>query len=197
MTSPTNALGRLGRALFLSGAALALALFGTSCDHLDDPHDHSGDHDAVTTVTLTLVAQGTTDTTRVTWEDLDGIGGNNPNRIDTLILRPGSIYVGAVQFENRAESPVENINEEVLEDANEHQVFYAVSNSLGQVTVLDKDGKGLPLGLTFSIATTTTAAAVPGSLTLSLYHYDSESSKSGTDPADETDVEVTFPLLVR
>lgn len=197
MTSFSKAIRRCGRMLLSSVAALSLVLFGTSCDHLNDPHDHSGDHDAVTTVTLTLVAQGTTDTTRVTWEDLDGIGGNNPNRIDTLLLKPGAIYLGSVQFENRAESPAENINEKVLEDANEHQVFYAVSNSLGQVTVLDKDGRGLPLGLTFSIATTTTAAAVPGSLTLSLYHYDSESSKNGTDPADETDVEVTFPLLVR
>ncbi len=197
MTSPTIALRRRGRMLITSAAALALALFLTSCDHLSDPHDHSNDHDAITTVTLTLVAQGTTDTTRVTWEDLDGIGGNNPNRIDTLVLKPGAIYLGSVQFENRAESPVENINEEVLEDANEHQVFYAVSNSLGQATVLDKDGKGLPLGLVFSLNTTTAAAAVPGTLTLSLYHYESESSKNGTDPADETDVEVTFPLLVR
>ena len=196
MTSFSNAIRFGGRMMLMSVLAMTFALFGTSCDHLDDPHDHDHDHDAVTTVTLTLVAQGTTDTTRVTWEDLDGIGGNNPNRIDTLFLKPGSIYVGSVQFENRAESPVENINEEVLEDANEHQVFYAVSNSLGQVTVLDKDGKGLPLGLVFSLSTTTAAAAVPGTLTLSLYHYESESSKNGTDPADETDVEVTFPLLV-
>lgn len=197
MNTSSNALQRCRRMMLTSVTALTLALLGTSCDHLGDPHDHSGDHDAVTTVTLTLVAQGTTDTTRVTWEDLDGVGGNNPNRIDTLFLKPGAIYLGSVQFENRAESPVENITEEVLEDADEHQVFYTVSNSLGQVTVLDKDGRGLPLGLTFSIATTTAAAAVPGSLTLSLYHYESESAKNGTDLADETDVEVTFPLIVR
>lgn len=197
MTSSTNALRRFGRIFLTSAFAASMSLFGTSCDHLHDPHDHDHDHDAVTTVVLTLVAQGSNDTTRVTWEDLDGIGGNNPNRIDTLFLRPGTIYVGSVQFENRAESPAKNLTEDVLEDANEHQVFYAVSNSLGQVSVLDKDGRGLPLGLTFSISTTTTAAAVPGSLTLSLYHYDSESSKNGTDPADETDVEVTFPLILR
>lgn len=195
LSSVTLRLG--GRMMLMSVLAMTLALFGTSCDHLDDPHDHYDDHDAVTTVTLTLVAQGTTDTTRVTWEDLDGIGGTNPSRIDTLFLKPGAIYLGSVQFENRAESPAKNITEEVLDDADEHQVFYAVSDSLGKVTVLDKDGRGLPLGLVFSISTTTTAAAVPGRLTLSLYHYESESSKNGTDPADETDVEVTFPLLVR
>lgn len=197
MTSFSNAIRRSGPRVLTSVAALSLALFGTSCDHLSDPHDHSNDHDAITTVTLTLVAQGTTDTTRVTWEDLDGIGGNNPNRIDTLFLRPATIYLGSVNFENRAKSPLENVTEGVLEDADEHQVFYAVSNSLGQVTVLDKDGKGLPLGLVFSLSTTTAAAAVPGALTLSLYHFESESSKNGTDPADETDVEVTFPMLLR
>lgn len=175
----------------------AMALIATSCDHLNDPHDHVDDHDAVTTVTLTLVAQGTTDTTRVMWEDLDGIGGNNPNRIDTLFLRPATIYLGSVSFENRAKSPAANITEEVLREADEHQVFYAVSNSLGQVQVLDKDGKGLPLGLVYTLSTSATAAGVPGVLTLSLYHYESESSKNGTDPADETDVEVTFPMILR
>jgi hypothetical protein len=165
MNTSSNALQRCRRMMLTSVTALTLALLGTSCDHLGDPHDHSGE--------------------------------NNPNRIDTLFLKPGAIYLGSVQFENRAKSPVENITEEVLEDADEHQVFYTVSNSLGQVTVLDKDGRGLPLGLTFSIATTTAAAAVPGSLTLSLYHYESESAKNGTDLADETDVEVTFPLIVR
>ncbi|MBU3699702.1 MAG: type 1 periplasmic binding fold superfamily protein [Candidatus Kapabacteria bacterium] len=177
--------------------ALSLTFVLTSCDHLDDPHDHDHDHEAVTTVTLELIEQGTTDTTRVTWEDLDGIGGNNPNRIDTLALKSGKTYLGTVRFENRAKSPAENITEEVLEDANEHQVFFAVTNQLGVVTVLDKDGRGLPLGLVYSIATTDTQAAEPGTLTLSLYHYESESSKNGTDPADETDVEVTFPLIVR
>ncbi|MBU3680041.1 MAG: type 1 periplasmic binding fold superfamily protein [Candidatus Kapabacteria bacterium] len=177
--------------------ALTLTFVLTSCDHLDDPHDHSGDHDAVTTVTLTLVAQGTSDTTRVTWEDLDGIGGNNPNRIDTLFLRPATIYLGSVTFENRATSPTENITEEVLKEADEHQVFYAVSNSLGEVQILDKDGRGLPLGLVYSLSTAATAASVPGVLTLSLYHFDSESSKNGTDPADETDVEVSFPMILR
>lgn len=197
MPLSNNAARRAGRTLLVAFFAASVSLIGTSCDHLNDPHDHDHDHDAVTTVTLTLVAQGTTDTTRVTWEDLDGIGGNNPNRIDTLFLRPATIYTGSVYFENRAKSPIENVTEEVLEDANEHQVFYAVSNSLGQVQVLDKDGRGLPLGLVYTLSTTATAAAVPGALTLSLYHYDSESSKNGTDPADETDVEVSFPLILR
>jgi hypothetical protein len=193
----TNSAIAFGRSLSAAFAVAAMALIASSCDHLDDPHDHDHDHDAVTTVMLELIEQGTTDTTRVTWEDLDGIGGNNPNRIDTLALKTGKTYLGTVRFENRAKSPAENITEEVLEDADEHQVFYTVSNSLGQVTVLDKDGRGLPLGLTFSIATTTAAAAVPGALTLSLYHYESESSKNGTDPADETDVEVSFPMILR
>ncbi|MEN9281789.1 MAG: hypothetical protein RL594_724 [Bacteroidota bacterium] len=197
MTSSRSAFRRFGRMLRIALAVVSTGLIGTSCDHLSDPHDHSQDHDAVTTVTLTLVAQGTTDTTRVTWEDLDGVGGNNPNRIDTLFVKPGAVYFGTVQFENRAESPVKNITEEVLQDANEHQIFYAVSNSLGQITVLDKDGRGLPLGLTFSMATTIATTAVPGALTISLYHFGTESSKNGTDPADETDVEVTFPLILR
>lgn len=197
MANSHCALRRVAQMLFLFAVTLSSGLLATSCDHLSDPHDHAGDHEVVTTVTLTLVEQGTTDTTRVTWEDLDGIGGNNPNRIDTLILRPAAVYVGTVQFENRTESPTKSITNEVLQDANEHQIFYAVSNSLGQITVLDKDGRGLPLGLTFSMSTTIAATAVPGALTVSLYHYESESSKNGTDPADETDVEVTFPLILR
>lgn len=186
----------------LSAGILAVALIATSCHMLHDPmdhddRDHHDDHDAVTTVHLELVAQGTTDTTRVTWEDLDGVGGNNPNRIDTLVLKSGTIYIGSVRFEDAKDSPVEDLTKEVLEEADEHQVFFSVSNGIGQVSVLDKDGKGLPIGLVYMLTTPQDRSESNGVLTVSLSHFDSPSSKNGRDPSAETDIEVAFPLVLK
>ena len=181
---------------------LSLSMVLTSCLQMLDPHDdehddhHNDDHSAVTTVTLQLIEHGTSDTTRVVWEDLDGVGGNNPNRIDTLTLKPGKTYIGSIRFENSTNAQTVDLTSEVRQESDEHQVFYAVSDSLGRVTVVDQDERGLPIGLSYLFDTAQTPSE-KGSLTVSLYHYATQSSKNGTDPASETDVEVTFPLVLR
>ena len=39
-------------------------------------------------------------------------------------------YQGAVRFLNETETPAEEITDEVLEEADEHQVFYTTSDGL-------------------------------------------------------------------
>ena len=38
---------------------------------------------------------------------------------------------------------------------------------------------------------------LPATLKITLYHYDEKSDKNGTDPGNETDLEVVFPVVVR
>ena len=180
----------------LMAAFLTMVLVGCSDPFHDD---HSGDeHDVITTVTLILSnVADTNDYITAVWEDIDGIGGANPNRIDSIILRKGAAYKCSVSFENRSVSPVIDVTQDIRTDGNNHQVFYNISNGLGQIIIEDIDARNLPVGLLFGLATSMDAAAVPGNLTVSLYHYDSESDKTGTNRGNETDIEVVFPMFVR
>lgn len=166
-------------------------------DPFHDDHSHD-EHDVITTVTLRFAnVADSTDTLTVVWEDIDGIGGANPNRIDSVRLRKASAYTCNVRFENRSVNPVIDVTQDVQSDRDYHQVFYDLSTYLGQITVEDVDSRNLPLGLRFRLITPMDASAVPGNLMLSLYHFDNEADKTGTTRGSETDIEVAFPMYVR
>ena len=201
-TALTQAFKRMyGGAVSAVFSVFVVAVLSTAfsaCNLLSDPHDdHSDDHDVITTVRMSLTTMGLNDTTDYTWEDIDGIGGNNPNRIDTVFLESGKQYSGMLNLTNRAKSPAEDMTSEIREDADEHQIFYTLSNNLGTITVTDRDGRNLPLGLTFTVGVEAMRAGLSGTMKVTLYHYDDESDKNGTDPSNETDVEVSFPVVVR
>ena len=179
----------------LSAAAVA-AFFVTACsEHGSDPHDHA-DHDVVTTIVLELTAAGPAMAPqRVTWEDLDGPGGANPNRIDTIVLIPGVTYTGRVTIANRSVSPEEDLTPTIEAERDNHQFFYTLSEGLGTLTITDKDSRQLPVGLAFDLVQSGSAQA--GTLGLQLSHFDNAASKNGTTPSDETDVSVVFPVVVR
>ncbi len=172
---------------------MALGLIGCS-EHGHD-HDH-GDHDVVTTLELVLSASDTTIGDQVfTWEDLDGPGGANPNRIDTVVLRPGMTYTGRLRVANRSVSPARDITATIESERDYHQFFYQLSAGLGTLTITDKDSRQLPVGLTFTV--TQEGAASSGTLAVQLSHFDNATSKNGTTPSDETDISVVFPVVVR
>lgn len=174
-------------------SVITLVLIGCS-EHGHD-HDHS-DHDVVTTIELELTAADTTLGKQiVVWEDLDGPGGANPNRIDTLSLQPGMTYSGRVRVANRSVSPARDLTSTIEAERDYHQFFYALSDGLGTLTITDKDSRQLPVGLTFGLVQSGSAQA--GTLGLQLSHFDDSSTKNGTAPSDETDISVVFPVVVR
>lgn len=183
----------------LLALAMITAVFSlTGCkDPFHDDHSHD-EHDVITTVTLRFVnTADSNDVVTAVWEDIDGIGGANPNRIDSIKLKKAATYACNVSFENRSVTPVVNVTQDIQNDRNYHQVFYDLSSYLGQITVEDLDARNLPVGLRFRMMTPMDASAVPGQLKLSLYHYDNESDKTGTTRGSETDIEVAFPTFVQ
>lgn len=173
---------------------LTFALSGCS-EHGSDPHDHA-EHDVVTTIELELTASDTTMGTQViTWEDLDGPGGANPTRIDTVVLRPGMSYAGRVRVMNRSVSPVEDLTRTIEAERDNHQFFYQLSTGLGTLTITDKDSRQLPVGLSFAVVQS--GATTSGTLAVQMSHFDNAASKDGVTPSDETDVSVVFPVVVR
>ena len=176
------------------GASLCLLAL-SACD--DDPDDTgAGDTELITTVNVVMVGGGSTQT--LSFRDVDGPGGNDGVTTGAT-LAPNTTYTFATSFLDESESPAENKNTEITEEANEHQVFYILQGINGTVETSDVDGNARPLGL---VGTLTTGAAGTGSLRVVLRH---EPNKTAAGVADgditnaggETDIDVTFPVVIQ
>lgn len=168
----------------------------TSCEK-DDP-EVPNEEELITTVTYTLTPTGGGSAVEFQFQDLDGDGGNAPV-ITNGTLEANTTYTGSITLLNEAETPAEDITEEVEEEAEEHQLFFTVATANATVVYTDADGNGNPIGLA---TTVTTGDASTGTLTVTLRH---EPDKGATDVSDgditnaggETDIEVTFDVTIQ
>lgn len=181
---------------FLSFAALlALPLLLTSCDK-DDPIIPN-EEELITTVNYTL----TSDDGQVvvlSFVDLDGDGDNLPTIMGGT-LSANTVYSGSLELLNEAESPAEDITEEVQAEDDEHQFFFQSTIDGMVISYTDQDADGNPVGLKTNI---TTGAPNSGSLTVILKHEpvkDAAGVSAGdiTNAQGETDIQVTFPIDVQ
>jgi hypothetical protein len=165
-----------------------LLFTGCKDDDVIKPDDDNVE-ELITTVELSFTEDGNTTVFR--FADPDGDGGNAPTETDTVKLRANTSYKLAVRFLDESDaSDVEDITEEVQEEADEHLVCYSVHGGT-TVTITDKDGNNLDLGLAADVTTTDAAA---GTFTISLKHQ--PEVKNGSCDVGETDVEVRFALEV-
>jgi hypothetical protein len=139
----------------------------------------------------THAASGSSDT--VWFRDADGPGGAAPTEHDTIRLLSGRSYSVALSLLNESNpTDVEDITAEVRDEAADHQVFYTVGGPGLSVAYADQDDNGLPLGL----STTQTTTESPGTLTVTLKHQPGLKSSTSTIATGETDVEVTFVVVM-
>lgn len=141
----------------------------------DDGGGGGNEEEVITTVTLTFTPAGGGAAVVAEFDDPDGDGGNPPTT-DPVDLAAGTTYTLTVGFQNRLETPPEEITDEVRDEGVEHQVFFtgtavngpATSNPAAPLTHSygDQDAAGNPLGLTSTIA----ATAGTGTLTVTLRH---------------------------
>ncbi|MBK7534443.1 MAG: hypothetical protein IPI49_03530 [Myxococcales bacterium] len=147
------------------------ALLG-ACD--DDEHNHN-ENEVITTVILTFTPAAGGAAVTATFNDPDGDGGAAPT-VDPINLVAATTYTAAVRFENRLETPAEDITVEVADEATEHQVFFTgtavngpASNQTGAAlthSYADTDAGGLPIGLANSFV----AARGTGTMLVTLRH---------------------------
>lgn len=180
--------------------ATGLLIFGvlvTSCkkDKVQEPNDE----EIITTMKLTFVPVGGGTTLTYQFRDADGAGGAAPTQ-DEIVLAPSQSYNVTVQILNETKSPAEDITLEVAAEADAHRFYYepeAGSNIV--VSGLDNDGNGVPVGITGTWTTSTTAI---GKIKVTLRHY------GGTPPGkavedlvnsskSNTDIEIEFNTKIQ
>lgn len=183
------------RTLTTLGLVMTLGL--AACD--DDPTSPEGnEQELITQVSITLTPVGGGAAVVSTIVDPDGLGPLPPLAQDNALdLAAGTTYNGSVQFLDASDpDDVEDITLEVIEEDDEHRVFYTVTGLAGvdvPLASLDVDGNGAPLGVTFQVVVDG-AADGSGSLRVLLSHFDDEPKGDGLTPSDETDADVSFAI---
>jgi hypothetical protein len=174
-------------------------LLFVACSSDDDAAPEPvNEEEVITTMIVTL--DGPDQSVTLEYQDLDGDGPDSATINVSEALIAGATYAGSIRLLNETEDPAENVTEEIEEEDDEHQFFYAPSSDLNvEVEYGNFDGNGNPLGTMFML---TTGEASSGALTFTLIH---EPDKSGdgvsegdiTNAGGSTDIEVTFELEVQ
>ncbi|WP_452218715.1 type 1 periplasmic binding fold superfamily protein [Lacinutrix undariae] len=186
---------------FLSVLFLSALTFN-SCSSDDDNPEAVNEEELITTVTAVFTPIGGGDVITLEYQDLDGDGAAEATTSVSGSFAQNTTYEGDVTFLNESTNPVEDITEEILEEGDDHQLFYQVTGTLNAITydegLVNYDSNGFPIGLQ-SVFTTTDAAS--GTITIVLRH---QPSKDATGVADgditnangSTDASVSFAVTV-
>ena len=173
---------------------LLTGLLFTACSDDDTPPAQVNEEEVITTLMVTLTSN-TGQTITLNSQDLDGDGPNDPTISVSAPLSVATTYSGVIELLNETVSPAEPIHEEVAEESAEHQFFYTQGGNINVTTNYeDFDGNGNPLGLSFSLSTT---SAGQGTMTFTLRHEPIKPNDGTLSGAGgETDISVTFPITI-
>lgn len=183
--------------------------FIVSCSDDEEPMEMEGEEEEeINQVMLTFTPDGGGDAVVATWFDPDGEGSGAP-MIDAINLAEGVSYTLGLTLTNTLGSTPEDITAEILEEADEHQLFFSftngifsdptgdgnVDNASDPINYNDQDGGGLPLGL----STSWTAGGhtdSPGSFNILLKHQPGAKTASSDSNTGSTDIDITLPLNI-
>ena len=179
---------------FLSTTIFATALIFSCSSDDDSTPDPVLEEEVITTMTITLTADGQADVILQT-QDLDGDGPDLPVVTVSGNLSSNTNYSGSITLLNETEDPAENMTEEIEEEDLAHQFFYSVGSGLdAQTDYNDADSEGNPLGLDFVLST---YSASSGSITFTLRHEPNKPNMGLEDAGGETDIEATFNVSIQ
>ena len=173
-----------------SQTIFALFFVFTAVQCSKDSPDEIHDHETINRVTLTVTrADGTS--TDYTWNE----GDNEP----TINLGANSTHQVSIAFYDVSDAAeVENITEEVIEEADEHFVFYEVASASLTISAASNDIRDSD-GIAININTEwTTGDASSGVVQAALIH--GPTSKTGSTRSSlggGTDVELNFPVEIQ
>ena len=175
-------------------ALLAIPFLYFSCsDDDDNTPEPINEEEVITTMTVTLVAHDGSGVVTMQTQDLDGEGPALPEVTVSGPISAASSYSGSVQFLNEMEDPAEDITEEVLEEADEHQVFFSASGLDLDFVYGDFDSNGNPLGTQFILAPNSSGS---GTITITLVHEPTKPNDGLDSAGGEIDIQTTFSVTV-
>ena len=191
---------------YLLYAVLTLFIF-TACEEDEAAPEEENEVEVFTDVKLVFTPTGGGAAVEAAAKDPDGAGVQELQVLDAINLAANTSYTLTMVIENCLESPCELMNEEIEEEDDEHQFFFAFTNdsftspagngnidsASDPINYNDSDGNGNSLGLNTSW---TTGSASSGTFTVQLQHQpDVKTATSGATDGD-TDFALTFNLNI-
>ena len=191
---------------YLLYAVLTLFIF-TACEEDEAAPEEENEVEVFTDVKLVFTPTGGGAAVEAAAQDPDGAGVQELQVLGAINLAANTSYTLTMVIENCIESPCELMNEEIEEEDDEHQFFFAFTNDAftspagngnidsasDPINYNDSDGNGNSLGLNTSW---TTGSASSGTFTVQLQHQpDVKTATSGSTDGD-TDFALTFNLNI-
>lgn len=198
------------KSLLTSTLLLTLLMVSACGDDESSAPAAENAEEVITDVRLIFTPQGSGATVTAVAQDPDGEGPQALQVQGDITLQAATTYELTLELIN-AENPVdiEDITEEIEEEANEHMFFFSwtdglfsnptgngnLDNRADAVNYEDSDGDGLPLGLT---TTWTTGPSAAGSFRVILKHQPDgiKTATSGANDGD-TDVDISWQIAIR
>ena len=191
---------------YLLYAVLTLFIF-TACEEDEVAPEEENEVEVFTDVKLVFTPVVGGAAVEAAAQDPDGAGVQELQVLGGINLKANTNYFLSMIIENCLEDPCELMNEEIEEEAEEHQFFYAFTNDIftspsgngnidnasDPINYIDVDGNGNPIGL---LSTWNTGSAKSGTFTIQLQHQpDVKTATSGATDGD-TDFALTFNLNI-
>lgn len=170
---------------------LFLLMQGCKKDPVTDPNEG----ELITTVRVKLKEKVSGAERVFEFKDLDGEGGAAPQKFDTIRLTRSANYDCTLQLLNESVNPAEDITQEVLAEADDHQFYLTPTQSLVTISILDKDGKGLPLGIASAWMASSNAGS--GVVNITLKHKPGKKAAGDLVSKGETDISLDFQLRIQ
>jgi hypothetical protein len=171
--------------------ALLISYCSSDEDEVDDIPELINEQEVITTVVLTFdSSDNPTQTIRWAVEE--------DNSLKFINLKANTEYQVGISFLDETDpSDVEDITEEVIEEADDHQVFYdfsdvSISYSSGTNDTIDSDGNPVYLNSLWT-------ASSSGSGIVQAFLIHEPTSKTGTSRdsfGGETDVAIDIPITI-
>ncbi|MBK8519052.1 MAG: type 1 periplasmic binding fold superfamily protein [Saprospiraceae bacterium] len=160
------------------------------------------EEELITTLSYTLIPETGGSNVTFSFQDIDGVGGNPPLITYVGALQNNTTYNGELTLKNEFLIPSVDITEEILKEADFHQLFYSISgNGLTDLSIIydDNDANNYPVGLKTKVKT---SKAGNGKLRITLRHLPFKSAPgviSGdiSNAGGETDIEVDFDIIIK
>ena len=191
---------------YLLYAVLTLFIF-TACEEDEAAPEEENEVEVFTDVKLVFTPTGGGAAVEAAAQDPDGAGVQELQVLGAINLAANTSYTLTMVIENCLESPCELMNEEIEEEDDEHQFFFAftndsftspagngnMDNASDPINYIGFDGNGNPVGLNTNW---TTGSASTGTFTVQLQHQpDVKTATSGSTDGD-TDFALTFNLNI-
>lgn len=194
---------------YLKFSLIAVAAISfASCEN-DDDDDNGGpsggnEEELITDLVLTFTNDGDQSVLTFAFSDPDGPGGDDPI-IDDIVLSDSASYTVSVEVLDASNpADIEDITEEIVEEADDHQFFYIAQDADSSITIgyniFDVDGNGNPVGLSTFWNTLQPSSGNQTVRIVLRHELDKDATGIAIDDfagsGGETDIDVTFNLTV-